>query len=525
MIASLASPATLALDPGALAGPPPVVSGLERVIDVAEYQVEGATQLSDAEVEEAVTPFLGPGRSLADLERARAALEKAYLDHGYQAVSVAIPPQKVRDGIVTIKVTEGKVGRLRVRGARYFSLNDIKQQAPSVAEGRVPNFNDIVRDLTVLNQLPDRRVIPAVRAGAVPGTVDVDLMVQDTFPLHGSLEAHNRHGASTTATRSGGSLRYDNLWQAGHSLGLSFQVAPERFKDGTILSGYYSARLPDHPGVTLSLNGILQDSDVSTLGNVAVQGRGHVLGGRAVFALSSASDFLDNVSVGLDYKRYREVISLGESKLSAPVTYWPVTAQYTAIWSRAGSQTQLVAGLTFNLRGLSSDADGFENKRYRSTGAFVFWKGELSRSDELGHDVQLAERVEAQYTIEPLIGSEQLTAGGAESVPGYLEAQVTGDRGATARIELASPSLTALFGRPAVREWRFLLIAAGAGLNVNDPLPDQARTSWLWGAGAGTRLKLWGGLRAEVDVGVPLRTSGAIRRYEPALHFHVMTEF
>src|SRR6266542_1972989 len=149
-----------------------------RTIDVNEYRVEGAHHLSAAEVEAALDPFLGPGRALEDVEAGRAALEKAYSDKGYQSVTVAVPQQTVRDGIVALHVTEGKVGRLPVRGARYFLLSEIRRQAPSVAEGTVPNFNDIVRDIVLLNQIPDRRVTPALRAGVVPGTVDVDLNVQ-----------------------------------------------------------------------------------------------------------------------------------------------------------------------------------------------------------------------------------------------------------------------------------------------------------------------------------------------------------
>ena len=49
--------------------------------------------------------------------------------------------------MVILQVIEGKVGRLRIRGSRYFSLSQIRKQAPSLAEGTVPNFNDVTRDI------------------------------------------------------------------------------------------------------------------------------------------------------------------------------------------------------------------------------------------------------------------------------------------------------------------------------------------------------------------------------------------
>ncbi len=157
----------------------------ERQIYIQEYRVEGTHKLSELEVEEAVYPYLGPGRTTEDVEQARASLEKAYQDKGYQTVSVQIPPQQVRNGVVVLQVIEGKVGRLRIHGSRYFSLEQIRKQAPSMAEGTVPNFNDVTRDIVALNQLPDRRITPSLRAGVEPGTVDIDLNV----PKHDVAQA------------------------------------------------------------------------------------------------------------------------------------------------------------------------------------------------------------------------------------------------------------------------------------------------------------------------------------------------
>ncbi|HVU24848.1 MAG TPA: POTRA domain-containing protein, partial [Opitutus sp.] len=101
---------------------------------VHEYRVEGAHHLPRLAIEEAVYPFLGPGRTQDDVERARAALEQAYRDAGYQTVAVQIPPQHVAaDGVVRLQVVEGTVTRLRVKGARYFRPGQIKAAAPSLA--------------------------------------------------------------------------------------------------------------------------------------------------------------------------------------------------------------------------------------------------------------------------------------------------------------------------------------------------------------------------------------------------------
>ena len=104
--------------------------------DIDEFRVEGADTIPLIEVEEAVYPFLGPDRSAEDVEKARAALEKAYHSKGFQTVIVAIPQQNPDRGFVVLKVTESKVGQLRVKGSRFFSLDKVNRGDLPDAVGR-----------------------------------------------------------------------------------------------------------------------------------------------------------------------------------------------------------------------------------------------------------------------------------------------------------------------------------------------------------------------------------------------------
>lgn len=509
--------------------PSPAVHAVQparpRKVDVNEYRLEGAEQLTTAELEAVLAPFLGPGRALEDVERARAAVEKAYSDKGFQTVTVAIPPQTVRDGVVVLKVTEGKVGRLRVRGAHWFSPFDVKRQAPSMAEGTVPNFNAIVRDIVALNQLPDRRVTPALRPGAAPGTLDVDLNVEDKLPLHGSLGFDNRQSANTTNLRLGGAIHYDNLLQRGHSLSFAFQTAPRRLEDAEVFSLSYLARVPDVSWLTLNVNGVIQNSDVSTLGAMGVKGRGRVFGGRAVFTLPGSAELLHTVSWGFDYKRFEEGLTLGTDTVQTPVTYWPVTTQYAATWLDEHAQTQLTTTVVFNIRALSSGSAELDAKRYNASGSFIYYRAEVSRTQDLRHGPQLFGRLQGQYAKDPILSSEQFTAGGAESVRGYLEVEAAGDYGGLGTLEVRTPSMASWLGASAIREWRLLAFLEGGKLLVRDALPEQKPFYLLWGTGVGTRLRLLDHLNASADLGVPLTTTDVTRRYHPKFHLRISGEF
>ncbi len=100
-------------------------------------------------------------------------------------------------------MTELKVGLAAGQELALFRSRPDQEQARRPRKrAPFPNFGDVTKDIVSLNQWPDRRVTPALRAGVAPGTVDVDLNVEDKSPLHASLEVNNRQSPSTTPTPS-----------------------------------------------------------------------------------------------------------------------------------------------------------------------------------------------------------------------------------------------------------------------------------------------------------------------------------
>jgi hemolysin activation/secretion protein len=502
-------------------GPPPapaIESQAPGRLFIQEYRVKGAYHLSQTEIENAIYPFLGPGRTGADVEQARRALEQAYHDKGYQTVAVEIPPQQVKGGIVYLHVIEATVGRLRVRGARYFSPDRIKAQAPSLAEGKVINFNEVPHDIVALNQSPDRRVTPTLNQGKLPGTVDIDLNVKDTLPVHGNLELNNRYSANTTHLRLNGGISDDNLWQLGHAAGFSFEIAPQRLKDAKVFSAYYLAPVPSVEGLSLMVQGTKQDSNVSTLGGAAVSGRGETAGARASFTLPAGQDFYHSISLGIDYKHFDQDIIVGGSDIAAPITYFPLSANYSATYAPTGSVTELNAGVTFHFRGLGSTSTAFDNSRFGSGGSFVYFRGDLSHTHDLPAGLQVFGKVQGQIADQPLLSSEQFSAGGLDTVRGYLEGEVPGDNAFTTSLEFRSPSVISWLGQKS-GEWRFYLFGDAGWLTINSPLPQQASRFSLESFGAGSRIQVLDHLSGSIDAAEPLTSQSTTKAHDIRVTF------
>jgi hemolysin activation/secretion protein len=539
-------PAAEAPAAGAAAGPEsPTIK-----LNIREYRVIGAKKLGAAEIGEAVYPFLGPLRTDKDVEGARDALQALYHEKGFQTVTVEIPEQTGRRGIVFLKVSENKVGRLRVKGSRYFSLSEIKKRAPSLAEGTLPNFKDIERDILALNQLSDRRITPNLRAGVEPGTVDIDLEVKDSFPLHGSLELNNRYSPDTTQLRVNGSISYGNLWQAGHSAGFSFQVAPERLDDARVYSAYYTARFAAVPWLSLTLLGTKQDSDVSTLGGTTSIGRGDIIGGRAEVALPGREGFYHSLTFGLDYKHFKDqqIFAFLEP---LPIEYYPWSIAYSGTWAAGKRVTELNATAVFHFRGMGSDQEDFDRKRFGADGSFFYLRGDLSHTQPLPGGFQLYGKVQGQASGRPLLPSEQFSGGGLESVRGYLESTVVGDNALIGTLEFRSPSLTQWFNfkrsskkaenpaNPASpenaaskedkedkdNEWRIYLFLDAGLLTINQPLPEQTSRFELASYGIGSQIRLFDHFHGSVDAGVPVIAEGTTSVNEVLLTFRVWGDF
>ncbi|MDS0859789.1 BamA/TamA family outer membrane protein [Burkholderia pseudomultivorans] len=497
--------------------------GAPRTFDVNEFIVRGNTTLPSIEIEKAVYPFEGPGRTLADVNAARDALQKAYQDRGYQSVVVELPQQQVRNGVILLQVVEARVGRLRVDGAQYNSPQKIRDAVPALAEGSVPDFNQAQQQLTDLNRSADRQVIPVLKPGTLPQTVDVDLKVDDHSPLHGSLELNNDNSPGTSTLRTTASFSYSNLWQLGHVISGTYVLAPQHPNDARVYSFSYLAPLKDtHWSLLATI--VHSDSNVASVGGTNVLGKGTTYGFTAIYALPSSDTYAHSVSIEIDRKHYDENVSLAGQTSTAPLTYVPVTFAYNGQLSLQQSQTSFSASLTTNIRGLGSDWGAWDNKRYNATPDFVYGKFDVNHTQRFKNDMQANAHVSAQISNSPLVSSEQFAAGGMNSVRGYMQAEDTADSGVIGSLEVRSPSLAKYLGSR-VNEWRFHAFVDAAHLWLLSPLPEQTSSFNLLSVGVGTRLQLFKYASADFEAGWPLKAGVYTKQYSPRFDFYVRLGF
>jgi len=495
----------------------------DAAFDVFEYSVEGNTVLAEIDIERAVYPWLGPGRSVADVESARAALEAAYQKNGYLSVSVALPEQSVATGVIRLQVIEGQVERLKVSGNRYTSRSELRAEVPELAPGSVPHFPSMQAELAQAGRSADRRVTPLLRPGVRPGTMEVELAVEDELPLHGNIELNNRQSPDTSALRLEAGIRYGNLFQKQHSAGLNYVVTPEKPDEVSVLAGFYSAPL----SATRSLSAFIQhsNSDIASTAGSNVLGKGTTIGARFSQTLpqpAGVENFFHSIALGADFKNLRETQNaLGADKKNTPLRYSPLVAQYTFSRFAESGEFSGNLGLNVNLNTQSRqidcqgvELDQFECRRAFARPGFSVLRGDLTyMKRRLGWEGSA--RVDFQLSAQPLVSSEQFMAGGMDSVRGYYEGETAGDAGWRLRTEIKTPAFFDV-GGIGLRAVGFV---EGADLWLNSPLPGQNSAFTLLSAGLGLRLKSEkGGPFFMLDAGQALKAGprserGAIRAH------------
>jgi hemolysin activation/secretion protein len=502
LLAARWRPVALLLGLAALALP---CAAQELQFPIYEFEVRGNSLLGTDAIEASVMPHMGEAQTLKNVEAARAALAQAYQDAGYLTVVVAIPEQNVDSGVLQLQVTEAPVERLRVTGAQYTLPSALAQRLDQAAEGRVPNFTVLQQQLESVNRSPDIKVSPVLKAGKTPGMVDVQLEVEDQLPLHGSVELANRQSPNTTPTRLSAALRYDNLWQAGHSLGMTMQTSPEKPSETGVITANYMVPLGSGSDA-LTTYLVSSRSQFASLPGGGSLGASDTLGAKYAQQFGAQDGFIQTLSWGADYKHIlqSDVGGLRENTLR----YLPLSLSYRGIWLGQPQPTVVDANLVLGARGLLGNSDRqFDAKRAQALSSFAAaragWQG---YADLPGYaNWTMGAKVEGQLASGVLLPSEQFVGGGADSVRGYLEGERSGDQALRASFEISSPNtkLGDLLG------WRIRGLAFIEGAVLQN-LDTAAEVTRLFGLGVGARVSGPRGLSVMLDAAQAL-TDGDVR--------------
>jgi hemolysin activation/secretion protein len=497
----------------------------EPTFEIDAFSVKGNTLLPEDDVDEVLQDFLGEGKTAADVEKARTALEKLYHDKGYPAVLVNIPEQTVTEGTIELQVIESKIGDVRVTGNRYFTAGKILRQLPSVAPGKVLYIPDVQKDFEKLNQTQDIKASPVLSPGRELGVTDVEVKVEDKIPLHASLEVNNRSTPGTSELRLIGGVHYDNLWQKEHSAALQYIMSPQNTEEVEVWVFSYMLPAPWKIDHQLALYGVISNSQATAIGQgFQVIGKGQIYGSRYSIPLPSVGNYGHNITLGVDYKHFDQAVGFG-GEIKTPISYLPFSLAYGSFVPDSYGLTRFNVALNMAFRGLVTDEQQFETARFKANGNYLYLTAGIEKTMKFPAGTGLFLKLDGQISDQPLVSYEQYLAGGIQSVRGYKDAEAAGDDAVHGTAEFSAPDLGGGLGLGNYLQLTPYIFYDFAWLKILDPLPSQNEIIRLQGTGGGVRGTLLKNVEYEVNLGIPLVETVNTPSYSKRIHFKVKFQF
>lgn len=503
-------------------------------IEVRDIVVRGNTLLPPAAIEAVAQRHRGP-QTLAQLKALARDVQALYSQAGYGAVVVNLPPQAPAGGVVELQVTEGRLAQVQVAGQRQFSEDNIRAGLPALQPGATPRIDLVDAQAQLVNENPAKQVRVLLLPGAQPGEVDARVSVVEQPVQRFSVQLDN------TGNERTGRLRLSLGWQHANVAGrdqvasVLLQTAPEHPSRVKVASAGY--HVPFYAAL-MSLDAYAAYSDVdggntpTAVGNLQFAGRGRAFGLRLARLLPRQGELDQRLALSLDYRAYLNQCSISglpEGACGAAgedVSVQPLSLEY-ALRSDSAVPWSAALSVQRNLQlggGLASDAR-FEAVRPGAEPRYTTLRANGALLLPVAEGWQLHVRGALQFTDDALVPGEQFGLGGAASVRGYEERELSGDRGAAGSLELFAPDLSSWVGWRQTQLQPFAFADGGWIENrLGTPCLAGRVSCTLAGAGLGLRLQ-HAGLQGRLAVARALKAGFSTERHDTRAHASLAISF
>jgi len=476
----------------------------EVLIPLKRIDILGSSILTSVEIESLVAPLQNKSVTLNQLQEVTDKISQIYQDRNYITSRAVLIPQDIKDGIVTIQVREGSLERVDVKraGDLVGRLNDSYIRDRVLQAGATPlNFANLEDALQLLRADP---LIGDIRANLTTGSQADQSILQITVSEAKSFSIRpffdNYGNTSTGIYRIGVNLQELNTTGNGDSILIGYT------RSGSADIYQLNYQYPINPqGGTLGFNFSAGQSPITEPPfdslNILTDSQTYELAYRQPLLRSPREEFAIGVSTAFensgsyfgnrsfnfqnfkfdDGRSQSRVLRLSQDYLSRdPIGAWVLRSTFN---------------MGLNVLGATIRNDGSPD------GRFFYWSGQVLRVQRIGTDRDTLAffRLNMQFSGDQLLSLNRFSVGGAQSIRGYRQNQLTGDNGIQASVELQFPVARDEEGLATVK----LLPFVEAGTIWNSSGVTSTNQS-LIGLGLGATYQPMRNLLLRLDYGIPL---------------------
>ena len=406
--------------------------------EVKEFQIKGENPISQEETDRLLETFLGSHQGLEGLLEAAAELESRILQTGHSFHRVILPPQTLEAGVVILEITQIKLANIEVEGNQYFSDENIINSLPGLVIGTVPDTKELARQLIVANNHPSKRVTIRMKQSKEPKSVDAVLDVQDQRPWQIFSVLNNIGTSETGRARFTVGGQHSNLLGFDDSATISYTTSPGHTSD--VKQWGINYQIPVY-ALSGSLNFFYSRSDVDS-GVVEevfdVSGAGKFLGGSYTHTFLNWKNYRHRLSISAEDKIFENNVGFLGAPIGVDVRSRPLALTYYGEYQMEKSSLVFDLAYVRNMDGGSKNDDAtYAASRFGAEQDWDVIRYGVTYNRALPKNIILRLAWTGQHSNEPLISGEQFGIGGVNSVRGFEERAVSGDRGYQGTLEFS----------------------------------------------------------------------------------------
>lgn len=472
---------------------------IPQTITIEQFRVTGSTVFSQADFDRVTAPYTKRSISIAELFQARSAVTQLYLDNGYITSGAYIPPQRLQDGAVEIRVVEGSLEAIQVTGTRRLKPSYIESRL-GIATRPPLNRNQLLEALQLLQLNPLIETISAeLSAGSRPGESLLEVRVTEARTFDAQVLLNNGRVPSVGSFQRQLQLSEANLLGFGDRLTGSYSNT-----DGSNAFDFsYTFPVNPYNGTIRFSTGISYNRVIEEPFNILdIQSQSRYL------ELSFRQPILQTpnreIALGITGTQQQSQATLLDGEIPFPARgadeegRTRLTALrffQEATWRSGVEVIALRSQFSVGLNALGSTIN-----EEPPDSRFFAWRGQAQWVRLLAPDTLFLLRGDMQIANRALLPFEQFSLGGIDSVRGYRQDALLTDSGLFASAEVRIP----IWRLPQING--LLQIAPffdlGTGWNRSGFADPDPRT--LVSLGVGLRLQISDRVTARFDWGIPL---------------------
>ncbi len=490
-------------------------------IHVAGYEIIGNEAIETDELLEYLADYQDKDYTLAELKGVAGKITALYQEEGYILAKAYIPKQEIVDGMVTIAVSEGELGFIEVTDNKYYTTSYVRGWFSHLKREAVRE-QDIERAILLANETSALNVTTAFRRGKKPGTSDLIIKVEDSYPLNLDLEYNNYGNPLISRNKMGVNLQTAMSLVSGSELNVRAMIGDE-FTD--TFYGHIDIQSPiGFHGARWGFRYLYADYFVgSELEILGIEGESQILGGYVKYPFLRSKRHNLSTTVGFDYKHmFQKVAGTQDSNDDLSIGY--LRLDYDSIDRFFGERLPAKNYISLSYSHGFQDVFGSieekddDSSNFGASGKFDRFNLDVVRVQKLWKDIMLLVRGSGQYTSDILTSGEKFSIGGANTVRGHRLSEFVGEKGYMVSAE-ASTSYPFIWLKNILflgkkisdedvkKTIRAVAFGDHGGVFLRDyaenPQIGKCRNCYITSVGLGTRVYLFDRLDFKFDIGYP----------------------